>query len=102
VRNQGALAPARMSRVGRAQLCSTKDSGQTRVPGATRDRGWRPARRLFRSGLGQPLGSQALTLSLLAVTHFFAAASGLILSWAMYLATSFWSSLVHLKFLTNW
>jgi hypothetical protein len=46
--------------------------------------------------------SQALTLAGLASTHFLAAASGSILFSAMYLATRFWSSLVHLKFLTSW
>lgn len=45
--------------------------------------------------------SQASTLSLLASTHFFAAAASLILSWAMYLATVFWSSFVQLKFFTS-
>ena len=45
--------------------------------------------------------SQASTLSLLASTHFFAAASSVILSWAMYLATVFWSSFVQLKFFTR-
>ena len=45
--------------------------------------------------------SQASTLSLLASTHFLAAASSVILSWAMYLATSFWSSFVQLKFFTR-
>lgn len=45
--------------------------------------------------------TQASTLSLLASTHFLAAASGVILSTAMYLATVFWSSLVQLKFFTR-
>ena len=45
--------------------------------------------------------SHALTLSGLASTHFFAAASALILSSAMYLATRFWSALVQVKFFTS-
>jgi hypothetical protein len=45
--------------------------------------------------------SQASTLSRLASTHFLAAASGVILSTAMYLATTFWSSFVQLKFFTR-
>lgn len=45
--------------------------------------------------------SQALTLSGLASTHFFAAASSDSLSTAMYLATVFWSSLVQWKFFTS-
>ena len=45
--------------------------------------------------------SQASTLSRLASTHFFAAASGAILSTAMYLATVFWSSFVQLNFFTR-
>lgn len=44
---------------------------------------------------------QASTLSLLASTHFLAAASSDSLSWAMYLATVFWSSFVQLKFFTR-
>lgn len=44
---------------------------------------------------------QASTLSLLASTHFFAAASSDSLSWAMYSATVFWSSFVQLKFFTR-
>lgn len=44
---------------------------------------------------------QASTLSLFASTHFFAAASSDSLSWAMYLATVFWSSFVQLKFFTR-
>ncbi|SDP71371.1 hypothetical protein SAMN04487981_13465 [Streptomyces sp. cf386] len=44
---------------------------------------------------------QASTLARLASTHFFAAASGVILSTAMYLATVFWSSFVQVKFLTR-
>lgn len=44
---------------------------------------------------------QASTLSRLASTHFFAAASGVILSTAMYLATVFWSSFVQLNFFTR-
>src|ERR1700712_644752 len=47
------------------------------------------------------LPSQALTLAGLASIHFFAAASGVILSAVMYLATTFWSSLVQLKFLIS-
>ena len=50
-------------------------------------------------GLGYLI--QASTLSLLASTHFLAAASSDSLSWAMYLATSFWSSFVQLKFFTR-
>ena len=49
----------------------------------------------------RPYFNQASTLSRLASTHFFAAASGVILSSAMYLATVFWSSLVQVKFLTR-
>lgn len=45
--------------------------------------------------------SQASTLSRLASTHFLAAASGDILSSAMYFATRFWSSLVQVKFFTR-
>ena len=44
---------------------------------------------------------QASTLSRLASTHFLAAASGVILSTAMYLATVFWSSFVQLNFFTR-
>lgn len=44
---------------------------------------------------------QASTLPRLASTHFFAAASGAILSTAMYLATVFWSSFVQVKFFTR-
>jgi hypothetical protein len=44
---------------------------------------------------------QACTFSRLASTHFFAAASGAILSTAMYLATVFWSSFVQVKFFTR-
>lgn len=44
---------------------------------------------------------QASTLSRLASTHFFAAASADILSTAMYLATVFWSSFVQLNFFTR-
>ena len=44
--------------------------------------------------------SQALTLLWLASIHFLAAAAGRFMpSLAMYSATWFWSSLVHLKFL---
>ena len=42
-----------------------------------------------------------MTLSGLASTHFLAASSAVILSSAMYLATRFWSALVHVKFLTR-
>lgn len=45
--------------------------------------------------------SQASTFERFASTHFFAAASGFILSFAMYFATRFWSSLVQLKFFTR-
>src|SRR6266540_4894928 len=45
--------------------------------------------------------SQALTLSGLALTHFSAAASGVSLSFAMYVATWFWSSFVQVKFFTR-
>lgn len=44
---------------------------------------------------------QASTLARLASTHFLAAASGVILSTAMYFATAFWSSFVQLKFFTR-
>src|SRR3954451_3456758 len=44
---------------------------------------------------------QASTLARLASTHFLAAASGVILSTAMYLATVFWSSFVQLNFFTR-
>ncbi len=56
--------------------------------------------RIPASGPGRYL-SQASTLTRLSSTHFFAAASGVILSTAMYLATMFWSSLVQLKFFTR-
>lgn len=70
------------------------------------------ARRAAHTGAHRPPGisdrlldvgyvSQASTLSRLASTHFFAAASGDILSTAMYLATVFWSSFVHVKFFTR-
>jgi hypothetical protein len=49
----------------------------------------------------RPYFSQASTLMRLASTHFFAAASGAILSTAMYLATVFWSSFVQVKFFTR-
>ena len=49
----------------------------------------------------EPYLIQASTLSELASTHFFAAASGVILSTAMYLATVFWSSFVQLKLFTR-
>ena len=45
--------------------------------------------------------TQASTLSGLSSIHFFAASSAAILSSAMYFATMFWSSLVHVKFLTR-
>ena len=45
--------------------------------------------------------SQAFTLSGLASIHFWAASSGGIPSSAMYFATRFWSSSVHLKFLIS-
>lgn len=45
--------------------------------------------------------SQALTFSGFASIHFFAAASAVIVPSAMYLATVFWSSLVHVKFFTS-
>ena len=48
-----------------------------------------------------PAGSQALTLSALASTHFLAASSSDILSTAMDRATEFWSSLVHWNFLAS-
>ena len=44
---------------------------------------------------------QASTLARLASTHFLAAASGVILSTAMYFATAFWSSFVQLNFFTR-
>ena len=49
---------------------------------------------------GQPF-SHAWTLPGLSATHFLAAASGVILSSAMYLATRSWSSLVQVKFLMS-
>jgi hypothetical protein len=52
-------------------------------------------------GTSVPYLIQASTLPRLASTHFFAAASGDILSTAMYLATVFWSSLVQVKFFTR-
>ena len=51
--------------------------------------------------VGQVPCSHWSTMSGLASIHFFAAASGSILSLAMYSATLFWSSLVHWKFLTS-
>ncbi len=58
----------------------------------------------FLTGLPDPCQAyliQASTLPRLASTHFLAAASGVILSTAMYLATVFWSSLVQLNFFTR-
>lgn len=53
------------------------------------------------AGAGADYLTQASTLPWFAFTHFSAAASGVILSTAMYLATRFWSSFVQLKFFTR-
>lgn len=78
------------------------DGRRTATPGGRRAQ-LRTARRASRNGSsrGPRYFSQALTLSGLASTHFFAAASSDSLSTAMYLATVFWSSLVQLKFFTR-
>lgn len=95
-----------LSRVRGVKGCVTSENGPEHRP----EHG--NARRAVRTCAHRPPGmfdrpadsahlSQASTLSLLASTHFFAAASSDILSWAMYLATVFWSSFVQLKFFTR-
>lgn len=90
-------------------------SGNRPWRGIRKGPGHGDARRAARTGAHRPPGiadrpetggvrgylSQASTLARLASTHFFAAASGVILSTAMYLATVFWSSFVQWKFFTR-
>jgi hypothetical protein len=95
-----------LSRGGGVKGSVTSEKGpkhrpDTAMPGGRRTP-VRTARRAWSTGFSTPdYLSQASTLSLLASTHFFAAASGVILSTAMYLATVFWSSLVQLNFFTR-
>ena len=82
-------------------------AGDHRFPGllqgaTIRARGWPGAAEAVpghRWARGQ--GSQAFQTSGWASSHFFAASSLLILLSAMSVATWFWSSLVHLKFLIS-
>ncbi len=82
---------------------SSRDVGER--PATTPENGgarWAARARVPPTGPpGQGYLIQASTLPRLASTHFFAAASGVILSTAMYLATVFWSSLVQLNFFTR-
>ena len=84
----------------------SRGPGRFAAPAGTRR--WPAARRGSRAaargghervGSAGQRHSQALTLSGLASTHFLAAASAVILSSAMYLATWFWSSLVQCEVL---
>lgn len=82
-------------------------AGERRCPAGCRDSppgtgtGWCGTPRGGAAGAGRDYLTQASTLPGFAFTHFSAAASGVILSTAMYLATRFWSSFVQLKFFTR-
>ena len=86
----GSAGNPRFSSSGTARPNRAARRRQHPIPGAT-----------IGDGVRQGLASQASTLAWFSPTHFSAAASGSMPSSEMYLATTFWSSLVHLNALTS-